>query len=134
MNWFLIVLKKYADFSGRAQRAEYWYFVLFYVLIIIALSIIDSVAGLYDETLGLGVSGGLFALATLIPTLAVTVRRLHDTSRSGWWILLNLVPLIGGIVVLIFTCLDSTPGSNQYGPNPKIARLKVELAFGKRVA
>lgn len=121
MNWFLIVLKKYAEFTGRARRAEYWYFVLFYILFFIALSIIDSVAGVFDRELGIGLLGGLFVLAMLIPSLAVTVRRLHDTSRSGWWFFISFIPLIGGIVLLVFTCLDSTPGTNAYGPNPKAA-------------
>jgi len=119
MKWFVIVLKKYAEFSGRSRRAEYWYYVLFYVLILVGLSIIDSATGMFDAERGVGVLSSLFALGTLIPTIAVTVRRLHDTDRSGWWILLELVPVIGGIVVLVFTCLDGTPGSNKYGPNPK---------------
>jgi uncharacterized membrane protein YhaH (DUF805 family) len=119
MNWFTAVLKKYAEFSGRAQRAEYWYYVLFYLLITFVLSIIDGMAGTFDDDSGVGILSGLFILGTLIPSLAVTVRRLHDTDRSGWWILLNLVPLVGGVIVLVFTCLDSTPGDNKYGPNPK---------------
>jgi len=119
MKWFVIVLKKYAEFSGRSRRAEYWYYVLFYVLILVGLSIIDSATGMFDAERGVGVLSSLFALGTLIPTIAVTVRRLHDTDRSGWWILLELVPVIGGIVVLVFTCLDGTPRSNKYGPNPK---------------
>ena len=121
MQWFLGVLKKYAVFTGRARRAEYWYFVLFYVLILVGLSIVDGVTGMFDAARGIGVLSSLFALGTLVPTIAVTVRRLHDTDRSGWWILLNLVPLIGGIVILVFTCLDGTPGPNKYGPNPKDA-------------
>jgi uncharacterized membrane protein YhaH (DUF805 family) len=119
MNWFTTVLKKYAVFSGRAQRAEYWYYVLFYILIILALSIIDGVAGTFDEQSGIGILGALFVLGTFVPSLAVTVRRLHDTDRSGWWILLNLIPLVGALVVLIFTCLDGKPGDNRFGPNPK---------------
>jgi len=121
MKWFLIVLKKYADFTGRAQRAEYWYFVLFYVLFFIALSIIDSAMGVLSYEFGVGLLGGLFALAILIPSIAVTVRRLHDTSRSGWWFFISFIPLVGGIILLVFTCLDSTPGANTYGPNPKTA-------------
>lgn len=119
MKWFLIVLKKYAEFSGRAQRAEYWFFTLFYLIFFLALSLIDGAAGLFNAEYGLGLLGGLFALAMIIPSIAVTVRRLHDTSRSGWWLLISLIPLIGGIVLLVFVCLDSTPGTNAYGPNPK---------------
>lgn len=119
MNWFIAVLKKYATFSGRAQRAEYWFFVLFYILIFIGLTIIDSVTGTLNPWYGFGLLGGLFALSMLIPSIAVGVRRLHDTGRSGWWMLLALVPLIGGIILLVFFCLDSQPGDNAHGPNPK---------------
>jgi uncharacterized membrane protein YhaH (DUF805 family) len=121
MKWFLIVLKKYADFTGRAQRAEYWFFTLFYLLFFLALSLVDGAVGLFNAAYGLGLLGGLFALAMIIPSIAVSVRRLHDTSRSGWWLLISLIPLIGGIVLLVFVCLDSTPGTNAYGPNPKEA-------------
>jgi uncharacterized membrane protein YhaH (DUF805 family) len=119
MKWFLIVLKKYADFSGRAQRAEYWFFTLFYVIFFLALSLVDGAAGLFNVIYGVGVLSGLFALAMIIPSISVSVRRLHDTSRSGWWLLIGLIPLIGAIVLLVFVCLDSTPGTNTYGPNPK---------------
>ncbi len=121
MKWFLIVLRKYADFTGRAQRAEYWFFTLFYLLFFLALSLVDGAAGLFNAAYGLGLLGGLFALAMILPSIAVSVRRLHDTSRSGWWLLISLIPLIGGIVLLVFVCLDSTPGTNAYGPNPKEA-------------
>ena len=120
MNWFLAVLKKYAVFSGRAQRAEYWYFVLFYLLISIALAVIDGITGSFDAEAGMGLLGGIFVLAMLIPSLAVSVRRLHDTDRSGWWLLITLVPIVGAIVLLIFTVQDSTPGQNRFGPNPKV--------------
>lgn len=119
MNWFLMALKKYATFSGRAQRAEYWYFVLFYILIFIGLSIIDGMTGSFTEEAGMGFLGGIFTLGLLVPSIAVGVRRLHDTGRTGWWLLLALIPLIGAIVLLVFTVQDSTPGDNQYGPNPK---------------
>ena len=119
MSWFIMALKKYATFSGRARRKEYWFFVLFYVLISIVATVIDSMTGSFDPTMGMGMLGLLVALALLIPSLAVAVRRLHDTDRSGWWVLLCLIPLIGGIWLLVLLCLDSTPGENQYGPNPK---------------
>ncbi len=121
MNWFLLALKKYAVFTGRSQRAEYWFFVLFYVLILIVLSIVDTAAGLTSSATGLGLFSAVFALAMFIPSLAVGVRRLHDVGRTGWWILLSLVPIIGFIVLLIFAVQDSQPGTNQYGPNPKEA-------------
>jgi uncharacterized membrane protein YhaH (DUF805 family) len=119
MNWFLAVLKKYAVFSGRAQRAEYWYFVLFYLIIMMVLAFIDAMTGTFSEESGIGLLSGVFSLATLIPTLAVSVRRLHDTGRSGWWLLLSLIPLIGAIVLLVFFVQDSTEGDNAYGLNPK---------------
>lgn len=118
MNWYLHVLKNYAVFSGRARRAEYWWFFLFNLLASIVLSIIDNVTGLISAG-GFGILGTIYALAVLIPGLAVLVRRLHDTNRSGWWVLIAFVPLIGAIVLLVFAVLDSQPETNQYGPNPK---------------
>lgn len=119
MDWYLGVLRKYAEFTGRARRREYWTFVLFNILISIGLSIIDSLTGSFTLERGFGVLGGLYALAVLIPSLAVGVRRLHDTNRSGWWLLIGLIPCIGFIVLIIFTVEDSQAGDNQYGPNPK---------------
>jgi uncharacterized membrane protein YhaH (DUF805 family) len=119
MNWFLVVLKKYATFSGRAQRAEYWYFLLISTLIVIALSVIDGMTGSYNEDTGWGLLSGLYSLAVLLPSIAVGARRLHDTSRTGWWLLIGLIPVIGTIVLIVFFVLDSTPGDNAYGPNPK---------------
>jgi len=120
MKWFLEVLtKKYATFEGRARRKEYWYYVLFYFLAIVALAIVDGVTGTLDEEAGIGLLSGLFVLATFIPTIAVLVRRLHDTDRSGWWVLINVIPVIGSLVLLVFAVLDSQPGTNRFGPNPK---------------
>jgi uncharacterized membrane protein YhaH (DUF805 family) len=119
MNWYLAVLKKYAEFKGRARRSEYWYFVLFNVIISIVLAIVDRVIGTHSAETGFGVLGGLYALAVLIPGIAVGVRRLHDTNRSGWWLLIGLIPCIGLIVLIVFTVQDSQPGDNQYGANPK---------------
>jgi len=114
MSWYLTVLKKYAVFSGRARRKEYWMFVLFNVIIGFVLGFIEGLAG------GPGVLGGIYGLAVLIPGVAVSVRRLQDTNRSGWWLLIGLVPLIGSIVLLVFMIQDGQPGENQYGPNPKL--------------
>jgi uncharacterized membrane protein YhaH (DUF805 family) len=119
MNWYLEVLKKYAAFDGRAALKEYWWFSLFSVIIIIVLSVIDIVTGTFNVNVGLGLLGGIYTLAVLIPSIAVSVRRLHDTDRSGWWLLINGIPLIGVIVFLVFTGQDGTPGDNQYGSNPK---------------
>jgi len=115
MTWYLEVLKKYAVFNGRARRKEYWYFVLFNVIINIILSGIDNF------TIGTGLLNGLYSLAVLIPGIAVSVRRLHDTDRRGWWVLIGLIPIIGWIVLLIFMVQDGKPGENQYGSNPKAA-------------
>jgi uncharacterized membrane protein YhaH (DUF805 family) len=119
MSWYLEVLKKYAVFEGRARRKEYWFFYLINLVIIFVLILIDSLIGTFSPEAGIGLFSGLYALAVFIPSIAVIVRRLHDTGRSGWWILIALVPIIGSIVLLIFMLLDSEPGANQYGPNPK---------------
>ena len=121
MNWFMTVLRKYAVFEGRARRREYWFFVLFYILISVVLAVVDRMLGLYNETYGMGALGALFCLGVLIPSIAVGVRRLHDTGRSGWWLLIGFIPLIGMIVLIVFFVLDSQPGTNAYGPNPKEA-------------
>ena len=112
MDWFVGCLKKYAVFEGRARRREYWFFVLFAVLIHIVLNIVDRMLGMYSAENGIGILGGIFGLAILIPSLAVGARRLHDTGRSGWWLLIGLVPLIGFIVLIVFFVLDSQPGTN----------------------
>ncbi len=119
MNWYLEVLKKYAEFNGRARRKEYWYFMLFNFLISIFLAAIDFVSGSFNVETGVGLLSGIYSLAVLIPGISVTVRRLHDTDRSGWWLLIPLIPIIGGIVLFIFMVQDSASGDNQYGPNPK---------------
>ncbi len=115
----MTVLRKYAVFSGRARRSEYWYFVLFNVLISMVLSFVDLTIGTATSTGSIGLLGGLYSLAVFIPSLAVAVRRLHDTGKSGWWVLFGLIPVLGWIVLIIFMFIDSQPGDNQYGPNPK---------------
>jgi uncharacterized membrane protein YhaH (DUF805 family) len=119
MNWYLEVLKKYAVFDGRAGQKEYWWFSFFSFIIILILSVIDILTGTFNVNVGLGLLGGIYTLAVLTPGIAVSVRRLHDTDRSGWWFLINGIPLIGVIVFLVFTAQDGTPGDNQYGSNPK---------------
>jgi uncharacterized membrane protein YhaH (DUF805 family) len=109
--------QKYVDFSGRARRSEYWFFLLFTVVVSIVASIIDTILGTRSSA-GTGLIQGLAGLALLLPGLAVGVRRLHDTSRSGWWLLIGLVPFVGGIVLIVFFVQDSH-GENQYGPSPK---------------
>ena len=121
MSWYLEVLKKYAVFDGRARRKEYWMFFLINLVVSVVLIAIDNLIGTFSHQAGVGLLQGLYSLAVLIPSIAVTVRRLHDTGRTGWWILIGLIPFIGGIILLIFMVLDSEPGTNQYGPNPKEA-------------
>jgi uncharacterized membrane protein YhaH (DUF805 family) len=118
MNWFMVVLKKYADFTGRARRSEYWYFFLIYIGIAIVLGIIDGMIG--STAFGnLGLLSGLLLLGLFLPSIAVAVRRLHDIGKSGWWLLLGFVPIVGGLVLLYFAFQDSQPGVNLFGPNPK---------------
>jgi uncharacterized membrane protein YhaH (DUF805 family) len=121
MNWYIEALKKYAVFSGRAQRKEYWIFILFSSIITIVLGVLDGAVGLYAPAAGVGLLSGIYSLAVMIPSTAVAIRRLHDTDRSGWWLLIALIPLIGGIVLIVFLATDSNAGENQYGPNPKSA-------------
>jgi uncharacterized membrane protein YhaH (DUF805 family) len=112
VNWYLGVLKKYADFSGRARRKEFWMFALINFVVMVVLSFVDSM-------IGMPVLGLIYALGVLLPSLAVGARRLHDIGKSGWWQLVGLVPFIGILVLIIFFVLDSNPGDNKYGPNPK---------------
>jgi uncharacterized membrane protein YhaH (DUF805 family) len=120
MHWYLQVLKKYQVFKERARRKEYWMFVLFNIIISLILRLVEDLIGIYPKE-GIGVLEGLYGLVVLIPGIAVSVRRLHDTGRSGWWLLIGIVPIIGVIVLFVFMVQDSQPGENQYGPNPKTA-------------
>ncbi|KHT63315.1 membrane protein [Photobacterium gaetbulicola] len=119
MNWYIHVLKNYAVFKGRSRRQEYWYFFLFNIIISIALSMLDSALGNPGAGEGAGLIGTVYSLAVLVPSIAVGVRRLHDTGRTGWWMLIGLIPLIGLLVLLYFFIQDSQPAANEYGPNPK---------------
>jgi uncharacterized membrane protein YhaH (DUF805 family) len=119
MYWYLKVLKQYADFNGRARRKEYWMFALFNVIFIAAAIILDNVLGLTIGELPYGVFYFLYSLAVLIPGLAVYVRRLHDIGKSGWMILIAIIPIIGPIWLLVLTLTASNHGENKYGSNPK---------------
>ena len=119
MNWYISVLKNYAVFKGRARRKEYWMFTLFHIIFIILAVILDGMLGTSFGMASYGFVFLIYLIGTIIPNLAVTVRRLHDTGRSGWWYFISLVPFVGGIILLVFMCLDSVPGSNKWGPNPK---------------
>jgi uncharacterized membrane protein YhaH (DUF805 family) len=113
--------RRYADFQGRARRAEYWQFALFVLLVEGLLVVTGKAMGAPGSSAETGATAvlGLFVLAVLVPSLAVGVRRLHDTNRSGWWLLISLIPLIGPIVIFVFTVLNGTHGSNRFGPDPK---------------
>jgi uncharacterized membrane protein YhaH (DUF805 family) len=117
MKYYLKALKNYANFSGRARRKEYWLFTLYNIIIYVALVILGAMVGFLPGGAE-GVFGAFYMVGVLIPALAVSVRRLHDTGRSGWWFLLNFVPF-GAIVVLVFLVQDSNPASNKFGENPK---------------
>ncbi len=118
MHWYLDVLRKYVVFSGRARRKEYWVFVLISSIVVVFLSVIDEMMG---WTLGEdeGFLSTLYGVAVIIPSIAVTLRRLHDTDRSGWWVLIGLIPLIGVIILLVYMILKGNEGDNRFGPDPK---------------
>jgi uncharacterized membrane protein YhaH (DUF805 family) len=109
--WYLDAIRNYAVFSGRTHRKAFWMFVLFDVIIAIVLTMIDGI-------LGMGLLGLLYSLALLIPRLAVSARRLHDADRTGWWLLISLIPVIGILVLIFFWIQPGTTGDNQYGPEP----------------
>lgn len=113
------VLSKYVDFSGRARRSEYWWFALFSVLVGIVTFALDAALGTDFEGSSSGLITVIANLALFLPSLAVAVRRLHDTDRSGWWLLIALIPIIGAIVLLVFFVQDGTAGQNRFGPSPK---------------
>lgn len=113
MNWYFQALANYFNFADRARRKEYWMFVLFNMIVMIAVGVIDGVLG------GFGIVSGLYALGVFIPGLAVTVRRLHDTGRSGWWFLISIIPFLGIIVLIYFMVLEGHAEANEYGVNPK---------------
>ena len=119
LKWYYEVLKNYTVFSGRASRKEFWYFTLFNAIITIVLGVLDLVTGSYLTESGIWFLSGGYALALLMPSIAVSIRRLHDTDRSGWWVIFSLVPIIGIIVFYVFMAQDSKPGENQYGLNPR---------------
>lgn len=119
MDWFLKVTQNYAGFSGRAQRKEFWMFGLFYAIFFVVLTFIDRTMQIYSQTLGVGLSSGLFSLAMATPSLAVSARRLHDIGKSGIYNFILLIPIIGLIALIVLWSQDGKPGENKYGPNPK---------------
>lgn len=121
MEWYLDAFrKKYADFSGRARRTEYWMFTLFHTLVILVFVILAAaLAEIEWGMIAIIIILGLYVLFTIIPSLAITVRRLHDTGKSGWFYLLSFIPYIGGFLIFIFMVQDSEAITNKWGPNPK---------------
>ncbi len=120
LDWMLMPLRRYADFSGRSRRKEYWMFVLGVLIVTIVLSIVEGILGLSGMVAGAyGPVTALFFLGIIVPSIAVQVRRMHDQDKSGWWVLIALIPLIGSIVLLVFMCLEGTRGDNRFGADPK---------------
>ena len=118
MDWMTMPLRRYAEFSGRSRRKEYWMFTLLLIIVNIVVGIVEASLGLAG-TFGYGPLSLLVMLAIIVPSIAVGVRRLHDTGRSGWWMLIAFLPIIGGLVLLVFFVLEGTKGPNEYGPDPK---------------
>lgn len=115
VNWYFAVLQNYAGFTGRARRTEYWMFFLVNLIIALVLDLIGLKFQVFTFI------GLIYGLAVLIPGLAVGVRRLHDTGRSGWWLLIGLIPFVGAIILIVLLAIEGQPGDNQYGPDPKLA-------------
>lgn len=135
MDWMLMPLKRYADFEGRSRRKEYWMFTLGIILVTILLVVLLGVLGGFGGTDGAGLGGltiGVFAiayLAVLVPSIAVQVRRFHDQDKSGWFVLLNFIPYVGGIVTFVFMCIEGTRGPNRFGPDPKNSTDHLKTVF-----
>ena len=136
MEWMVLPLKRYAEFSGRSRRKEYWMFFLLTIILSVVAGVLDTLLGFgsaasYSGAGGVGASfrsngpiGLILSLGLLVPSIAVAVRRLHDTDRSGWWLLLVLLPIIGWIALFVFYCLAGTRGPNRFGPDPKGENLR----------
>lgn len=123
MEWYQMVLQKYAQFGGRSRRKEYWMFALINAIICCVLWAVafgSVLTGSKAITMLLFTLCILYALAIIVPGLAVTVRRLHDINKTGWLILVCLVPFVGSIILLVLMCIEGDPGPNQYGPNPRM--------------
>jgi uncharacterized membrane protein YhaH (DUF805 family) len=125
VNYYLDVWRGFADFSGRARRKEYWFFSLFHSLTVVTGAFLADALSKENRTIGTIFESivVLYFLASIVPTLAVTVRRLHDVDKSGWWYFISLIPFVGPIWLLVLTLTDGTSGPNQYGPDPKAADL-----------
>jgi uncharacterized membrane protein YhaH (DUF805 family) len=122
MEWYLLAWKRFGEFTGRSRRKEYWSFQLIFLLIyvplyVVGLALRENQGGIGMLVMGLCV---VWSLACFVPSLSCAVRRLHDIGKSGWWLLISLVPLVGGIILIVFLATDSEPGPNKYGPSPKL--------------
>jgi uncharacterized membrane protein YhaH (DUF805 family) len=133
MSWFILGLKNYAKFSGRARRKEFWMFFLFYYIFLMAVTLLVALlSSIFKNTPAETISIIIMVIVFIglfIPFLSISVRRLHDTNKTGFWLFLYLIPY-AGIALLIFYCLDSTPGDNEYGPNPKIIKTTINTGPG----
>lgn len=117
MEWMILPFRRFAEFTGRSRRQEFWMFTLFSIIAAIAAALIDFMFGFAPEENGpLGI---VVSLVFLVPSISVSIRRLHDVARTGWWLLLVLVPIIGWIVLIVWNCTDGTRGTNRFGPDPK---------------
>jgi uncharacterized membrane protein YhaH (DUF805 family) len=134
MEWFLKVLRQYADFEGRARRTEYWMFGLFNTIFSFVISLVAVIIMLITDKISILSLSYLYMFAVMIPSLAVTVRRLHDTGRSAWFLFVSLIPFVGGIWLFILLITDGTPGKNRYGDNPKRSGLRTDFNRNKSVA
>ncbi|MDE8650875.1 DUF805 domain-containing protein [Novosphingobium album (ex Liu et al. 2023)] len=122
IEWMLLPLKRYADFNGRSRRKEYWFFLLGAFIAAILLGIVEGILGLNGMVFGVyGPLTLLLIVAIIVPSIAVQVRRFHDQDKSGWFVLLSFIPFVGGLIVLVFMCLEGTRGPNRFGPDPKDA-------------
>ena len=118
MNYYFAAFKKYAVFNGRATRSEYWYFTLFNILTVWGFGLIDQLMGTFNFDAGYGPLSAIYTLTMILPGLGVSIRRLHDTNRSGWWFMITIIPVFGLLVFLYFALLESDPNPNQYGESP----------------
>ncbi len=118
MNYYFLAFRKYTVFNGRATRSEYWYFTLFNILAVGMFGLIDQVMGTFNFDAGYGPLSAIYTLSMILPGLGVSIRRLHDTGRSGWWFMITIIPIIGLLVFLYFALLESDPNPNQYGESP----------------
>jgi uncharacterized membrane protein YhaH (DUF805 family) len=118
MHWYFEALRKYAVFSGRSLRAEYWVFFVVNFVVYLAALFLDIMAGTFSKEMSLGLASGVYALFVLLPSIAVSFRRLHDTNRSAWWLLLAIIPILGPLALFVIYCLEGTPGDNKYGADP----------------